>query len=159
MLPQNDKPADLAMERQPTSGPFRPLGPITHLTIHCAATPEGRDVKAVTVNQWDHARFGQTSYHIVVELDGTAVRGLPNTTLGAHVGGHNTGNIGVCYVGGCDVRMQPKDTRTAAQKATLRRIVADYRERYPSIVVQGHRDWPDVHKACPSFNALTEYQA
>jgi hypothetical protein len=44
--------------------------PIRFLTIHCAATPKGRDVKAATVEQWDIAKFGQKSYHHIVELDG-----------------------------------------------------------------------------------------
>jgi N-acetylmuramoyl-L-alanine amidase len=103
------------------------LGPITHLTIHCAATPEGRDVKAATVEDWDRAKFGQVSYHWIVELDGTKHRSLPDDALGCHVHLHNHGNIGVCYVGGVDVHGNPKDTRTAAQKASLREIVADYR--------------------------------
>jgi len=132
------------------------LGAIKYLTIHCAATPEGRDVKASTISEWDRAKFGQVSYHHVVELDGTDVKTLPDTVKGAHVGGANTGNIGVCYVGGVDKNMRPKDTRTLEQKATLRRIVADYRKRFPDIVVRGHRDWPKVTKACPSFNVATE---
>ncbi len=129
------------------------LGPITHLTIHCAATPAGRDVKATQISSWDEARFGQVSYHHVVELDGTEVRTLPDDALGAHVGGHNHGNIGVCYVGGMTADMHaPADTRTDAQKATLRAIVARYRAAVPGLTVLGHRDWPGVTKACPSFS-------
>jgi N-acetyl-anhydromuramyl-L-alanine amidase AmpD len=130
--------------------------PIKFLTIHCAATPEGRDVSAETIGQWDTAKFGQISYHQVVTIDGVAHRTLPDDRKGAHVGGHNTGNIGICYVGGVDAKGNPKDTRTDAQKATLRRLVAEYRAAYPGIVVRGHRDWPDVHKACPSFDVATQ---
>ncbi len=127
--------------------------PIRYLTIHCAATPEGRDVKAGTIDDWDRAKFGQVSYHGVIELDGTYVVGLPDTKKGAHVGGKNTGNIGICYVGGMDKQnKKPKDTRTDAQKATMRRIVIQYRAKYPGIVVRGHRDWSGVAKACPSFD-------
>lgn len=133
------------------------LGAIKYLTIHCAATPEGRDVKAATISEWDRAKFGQVSYHHVVELDGTDVKTLPDTVKGAHVGGANTGNVGVCYVGGVDKKNErAKDTRTDKQKETLRRIVADYRKRFPGIVVRGHRDWPNVKKACPSFDVATE---
>lgn len=127
--------------------------PIRHLTIHCAATPEGRDVKASTVDQWDIAKFGQVSYHWVIELDGTAVRGLRDGQKGAHVGGKNTGNIGICYVGGMDKQMKsPKDTRTPQQKETMARLVREYLAKYPGLVVRGHRDWPGVKKACPSFD-------
>lgn len=127
--------------------------PIRFLTIHCAATPEGRDVKAETIDDWDRAKFGQVSYHGVIELDGTYVVGLPDTKKGAHVGGKNTGNIGICYVGGMDKQNKnTKDTRTPAQVEMMARIVSHYRAKYPGIVVRGHRDWPGVAKACPSFD-------
>lgn len=130
---------------------------IKYLTIHCAATPEGRDVKAATVNSWDIAKFGQISYHFVVELDGSIKRGLRDDQVGAHVGGHNTGNIGICYVGGMDKDMKKaKDTRTASQRDALRTLVATYRARYPGIIVRGHRDWPGVKKDCPSFDVATK---
>lgn len=125
---------------------------VRYLTVHCAATPEGRDVKAATVNQWDQEKFGQTSYHWIVELDGTRVRSLKDTDKGAHVAKANTGNIGVCYVGGVDKDMKPKDTRTAKQKASLRTLIRTYQARYPGIIIRGHRDWPGVFKACPSFS-------
>lgn len=128
------------------------LGPVANLTIHCAATPEGRHVSAEEISKWDQARFGQTSYHWVVELDGSTHRTLRDNQKGAHVGGHNTGNIGICYVGGCDKAMQPKDTRTDAQKKSLLTLIRTYKERYPGIVIRGHRDWPGVNKACPSFD-------
>lgn len=131
------------------------LGPIRWLTIHCAATPEGRDVKAETVEQWDIARFGIKSYHWIIELDGKQHRSLEDDVKGAHVGGHNSGNIGICYVGGVDAAGNPKDTRTPAQNAALRDLVGHYKTLYPNIIVLGHRDWPDVHKACPSFPVRT----
>lgn len=143
--------------------------PIKFLTIHCAATPEGRDVKAAQINEWDKAKFGQTSYHWVVELDGSKHRGLNDNTRGAHVGKNNTGNIGVCYVGGVAKDAKTvKDTRTGAQKVALRELVADYRKKYPGLKVLGHRDWsldknkdgkitPDEWmKGCPSFDVATQ---
>ncbi|CAB4120932.1 lysozyme [uncultured Caudovirales phage] len=133
------------------------LGPIKFLTVHCAATPEGREVSAEQISSWDKARFGQTSYHWVVELDGTAIRTLEDDEKGAHTGGHNTGNIGVCYVGGvCKDNKTPKDTRTEAQKVALRKIVADYQAKRPKMIVRGHRDWPGVAKACPSFDVAKD---
>lgn len=132
-----------------------PLGPIRFLTIHCAATPEGRDVPPGEIARWDIQKFGQESYHWIVTLDGKAHRRLADTVKGAHVGGANTGNIGVCYVGGVDKRGAPKDTRTDLQRAALAQLVHDYRERFPAIVVRGHRDWPGVAKACPSFDVAS----
>lgn len=133
--------------------------PIKYLTIHCAATPEGRDVKAKEIEKWDIAKFGQKSYHLIVELDGTIVRSLPDTKIGAHVGGKNTGNIGICYIGGMDKDMKrAKDTRTPEQKRSLKTLIATYKERYPGITIRGHRDWPGVKKDCPSFDVQKEYK-
>lgn len=127
--------------------------PIKYLTIHCAATPEGRDVSPETIEVWDKAKFGQKSYHWIVTLDGAMHRRMGDDIRGAHTGGANTGNIGVCYVGGMDKAMKrAKDTRTAAQKSALLTLVRTYRARYPGIVVRGHRDWPGVRKDCPSFD-------
>jgi len=128
------------------------LGPVKFLTIHCAATPEGRNVTAEQITEWDKAKFGQTSYHWVIELNGAMRRTLKDTEKGAHVGKANTGNIGICYIGGVDKTGNPKDTRTDAQKKSLLTLVRTYKERYPSIVIRGHRDWPNVKKACPSFD-------
>ena len=123
-----------------------------YLTIHCAATPEGRANTAADVSRWDVERFGQVSYHWVIELDGNKVRTLPDSQRGAHVARANTGNIGVCYIGGCDKAMKPKDTHTPAQREALRTLVRTYQERYPGIIVRGHNEWPGVKKACPSFD-------
>ena len=128
------------------------LGPVKFLTIHCAATPEGRHVTADQITAWDKVKFGQTSYHWVVELDGKRVRTLRDDQKGAHVGGANSGNIGICYIGGVDKAMNAKDTRTDAQKASLLTLIRTYKARYPGITIRGHRDWPGVKKACPSFD-------
>jgi len=128
------------------------LGTVKFLTIHCAATPEGRNVKAEQITAWDKAKFGQTSYHWVIELNGAMRRTLEDTEKGAHVGKANTGNIGICYIGGVDKMGNPKDTRTDTQNKSLLTLVRTYKERYPSIVIRGHRDWPNVKKACPSFD-------
>lgn len=135
-----------------------PRSKIKYLTIHCTATPEGRPNKAEEVIAWDVERFRQPSYHIVVCMDGSSVRCLDDCQRGAHTGGHNTGNIGISYVGGTDTLNKggkPKDTRTPAQKMELRRLVAEYKKTYPGIIVRGHRDWPGVAKACPSFDVAT----
>ena len=131
------------------------LGPVKFLTIHCAATPEGRHVTEAQICEWDRVKFGQVSYHWVIELDGLMVRTLRDDQKGAHVGGANTGNIGICYVGGVDKKLNPKDTRTDAQKKSLLTLIKTYKGRYPGIIIRGHRDWPDVNKACPSFDVAS----
>jgi hypothetical protein len=55
------------------------LGPVKFLTVHCAATPEGRHVTHEQITQWDKAKFGQTNYHWVVETNAATTIQLRST--------------------------------------------------------------------------------
>ena len=134
----------------------KPLGSIQFLTIHCSASPIGRGDSAATVMSWDQARFGQPSYHWIVEENGNKVRCINDEFKGAHVRLNNSHNIGVCYIGGVDANMKPKDTRTIEQTKSLRELVATYNAKVPNLIIRGHRDWPGVSKACPSFDVATK---
>lgn len=124
---------------------------IDQIIIHCSATPEGRNVTVADIDRWHRARgFQGIGYHYVVYLDGTVAAGRDEHRAGAHCRGHNSRSIGVCYIGGCDAEMRPKDTRTPAQRSALRRLVSELRQRYPGATVHGHREF--AAKACPSFD-------
>lgn len=124
---------------------------IDQIIIHCSATPEGRNVTVADIDRWHRARgFRGIGYHYVVYLDGTIAAGRDEQLAGAHCRGHNQRSIGVCYVGGCDAAMRPKDTRTPAQRTALRRLVSELQQRYPGATVHGHREF--AAKACPSFD-------
>ena len=130
---------------------------IDKIIIHCADTPEGRDVRAEEIRRWHKARgWSDIGYHYVVDLDGTIEAGRDVEIAGAHTAGHNATSIGVCYVGGADKNMRPKDTRTEAQKASLLLLVRFLKSKYPDAQVYGHRDFSN--KACPSFDARKEYE-
>lgn len=131
---------------------------ITHLVVHCSATPEGRDIDIETIRGWHKGQgWRDVGYHYVIKLDGTVQKGRADSDVGSHVAGHNSTTIGICYVGGCDKAMKPKDTRTVAQKAALKKLLIDLKLKYPKAKIQGHRDFPKVAKACPSFDAKAEY--
>ena len=130
---------------------------ITKIIVHCADTPEGRDDKAADIRRWHKARgFNDIGYHYVVDLDGTIEPGRDVTIAGAHTTGHNADSIGVCYIGGADTDMKPKDTRTEEQKAALRLLLKYLVQKYPGATIYGHRNF--AQKACPSFDAKTEYK-
>lgn len=127
------------------------MRPINELIWHCTATPEGREASVADITAWHKARgFATIGYHKVVHLDGTVSDGRPESVVGAHVAGHNTGTIGYVYVGGCDATMKPKDTRTAAQKATMMRLTKEAIAKYKLKKVTGHNQY--AAKACPSFD-------
>ena len=130
---------------------------ITEIIIHCADTPEGRDDRAADIKRWHKQRgFNDIGYHYVIDLDGTIEAGRDPEKAGAHAQGHNANSIGICYVGGADEQMKPKDTRTDAQKASLLLLLKYLRQRYPKAEIIGHRDVSA--KSCPSFDAKTEYK-
>jgi N-acetyl-anhydromuramyl-L-alanine amidase AmpD len=56
-----------------------------------------------------------------------------------------------------DIRGQPADTRTAEQKAAMRRLLEDLHRRYPRAMIVGHHDL-NPGKDCPSYkNVAQEY--
>ena len=64
--------------------------------------------------------------------------------------GYNAVSRHIVYVGGCDKKMKPKDTRTQAQRDALKAYVLDFHHRHPKVRIVGHCDL--AAKACPSFN-------
>ena len=131
---------------------------INEIIVHCTATAEGKDFKAADIDRWHKAKgWDGIGYHHVVDLDGTIEPGRPESKVGAHCLKHNTNSIGVVYVGGvASDGKTPKDTRTPQQKAALVKLLTELKHRYPNASIHGHRDF--AAKACPSFDATTEYK-
>ena len=131
---------------------------ITEIIVHCTATPEGREVSISEIRQWHKQRgFSDVGYHYVVHLHGDVENGRDVDIVGAHCTGHNAHSIGVCYVGGvAKDGNTPKDTRTLQQKAALLKLLTELRKTYPGVKIYGHRDF--ARKACPSFDATSEYR-
>lgn len=129
---------------------------ISELIWHCTATPEGREVTRGEIDRWHKDRgWSGIGYHKVVHLDGSVSNGRPESEVGAHVAGHNTGTIGYVYVGGITKHGKSKDTRTPEQKATMLRLTKEAIAKYGLKLVSGHRDY--AAKDCPCFDARKEY--
>ena len=129
---------------------------ITRIIVHCTATKAGREVSVKEIDSWHRARgFRSIGYHYVVNLEGAVFPGRPEAEIGAHCLGQNSVSIGVVYVGGLDESGSPADTRTDAQKLSLRRLIEDLKSRYPGATVHSHYEF--APKACPCFDAGAEY--
>ena len=132
---------------------------ITLIIIHCSAVRPDQTSSAAQIDTW-HRQQGWKlgiGYHYVIRRDGTIEPGRPEWLTGAHCKNHNAHSIGVCYEGGCDIRGQPADTRTAEQKSSLRRLLDELHRRYPRALIVGHHDL-NPQKACPCIeNVAREY--
>lgn len=129
---------------------------IKEIIVHCSATPEDRNYTVEEIDRWHKNRgWSGIGYHYVIYLDGSIHKGRDIEKVGAHCTNHNKNSIGICYIGGCDKDMDPKDTRTQEQKDALIEILTRLKKRYPDAKIYGHRDF--ANKACPSFDATTEY--
>jgi N-acetylmuramoyl-L-alanine amidase len=132
---------------------------IKYIIIHCSATKAGQDFCAKDIKKWHLQRgFSDIGYHKIIDLNGTVEPGRSEEIPGAHCKGHNANSIGICYIGGLDENGKPADTRTEAQKKSLLKLIKSYKLRFPNAKVVGHRDMPNVHKACPCFDAKKEYE-
>ncbi len=123
---------------------------INHIIIHCAATPNGKDIRAkdidamhgqpvykngALVRKHQFQRDTQAArnfnpdlkyigYHAVITIDGHWETGRALEEVGAHVAGNNTKSIGICMIG--------TDKFTAAQWETLRTAIINL-----SSIIQG----------------------
>ena len=144
---------------------------ITEIIIHCSATPEGRDYTVDDIRRWHKQRgYSDVGYHYIVYRNGILAQGRDVNIIGAHASGHNAHSVGICYIGGMSAdNSRPEDTRTLRQKARLLSLLVDLRKLYPNAQIVGHRDLSEDKngdgiiepsewmKACPSFDAKSEY--
>lgn len=130
---------------------------ITLIVVHCSANRAGSALRLADIDRY-HRSLGWKGcgYHYVIPTDGTLEEGRPEAEAGAHCRHHNRHSIGICYIGGLSADGTPADTRTEAQRATLRRLLASLHRRFPQALIVGHRDL-DPLKACPCFDAAKEY--
>lgn len=130
---------------------------INKIIIHCTATTPTQDIGVAEIRKFhvEHNHWRDIGYHYVVRRDGKVERGRYISQPGSHCRGYNSHSIGIAYVGGLDEHRHPADTRTPAQKAALKKLIWKL-VAMTGAYVFGHRDF--ANKACPSFDARTEYQ-
>ena len=129
---------------------------ITHIVVHCTATPQTTTVASIQRYWRDNLKWKSPGYHFLIEANGTVNNLQPITLPSNGVAGHNANSIHVSYIGGVNGQ-KAVDNRTEAQKTALLRILTDLKKQFPNAIIQGHRDFPRVAKACPSFDAKKEY--
>lgn len=131
---------------------------IKFIAVHCTATSQTTTISSIQ-NYWrNNLGWKMPGYHFIILPNGDIVQLLPIEQVSNGVKDYNSGAINVAYLGGIDAKGAPMDNRTPKQKESLLKLLKELKKKFPIAVIQGHRDFPNVAKACPSFNAKNEYK-
>lgn len=134
---------------------------VDEVVVHCSATRpdwmEGASLaeKRAEIRRWHIGApnlWSDIGYHWLIDRDGKVIAGRKETDIGAHVGGHNTGKLGVCLIGGHGSNADDlfPEHFTDAQDASLRQLLLGIGMRTRIRRVSGHNEYDN--KACPGFN-------
>jgi hypothetical protein len=147
---------------------YGPLGDVDAVTIHHSAGPRAPSkAKAQALHKAyqrlhiqefgtaNHSR-GDIGYHFAMDDLGRMYRLRPHANKGTHVGGWNTGNVGIMLHGN-----YVHDELTDAQNESLKWLFrggfyALFGEPEAGIhIVRGHQEWPGHNtNACPGTNLM-----
>lgn len=130
--------------------------PLRYITVHAAATKPSMDIGVNEIRQWHLEKgWNDVGYHYIIRRDGSIEKGRQDHIVGAHVGKNNTGNLGICLVGGVsehDVN-KPEDNFTSEQYTALSKLLARLIKENPNAKLMGHNDFPGYKsRGCPCFN-------
>jgi hypothetical protein len=155
------KPEDTGYTPSSGAGYFGPLGDISAVTIHHSAGPRAvNKAKAIELHkayQKQHISqgFRDIGYHWSMDDKGRFYQLRSVEFKGAHVGGWNTGNVGIMIHGNYEI-----NELTPAQKDSLKwlfnggfYVLTGERERDIALV-RGHYEWPNNATACPGKNVM-----
>ena len=130
---------------------------VKYLVLHCTAGQPNQTTKSILDYWKNNLKWKSVGYHYLINADGSVEQLAQESQVTNGVAGFNSVSIHISYKGGIDSQGKPKDTRTEAQKQSILKILKELRVKFPKAKIQGHRDFPNVKKACPSFDAKKEY--
>ena len=120
---------------------------IKFLVVHCSDTPNENNVDASFIHQM-HLNNGWDGigYHKVILRSGVIENGRPEFWIGAHVKGLNNLSLGVCLIGSTKF--------TNKQFISLKKVLLNWKKKYPKAKILGHRDSTETTKTCPNFDVV-----
>ena len=126
---------------------------VDFLVVHTTDTPKTATVESI-LNYWRNANgWENPGYHFIIKPDGEIINIFPITLVSNGVYGYNQNSIHISYIGG----QNGMDDRTCDQKIALIKKLVELKRLFPEAKILGHRDFPNVKKTCPNFNAIAEY--
>jgi len=129
---------------------------VKYIVVHCTATQPEATIESIQ-RYWREVKGWKDvpGYHYLIKPDGEIVKLLDENKNSYGVYAHNSECISISYIGGIDRAGKAKDTRTKLQRRAMFNKIMELLERYPKAKAVGHRDFPGVAKACPSFDVKT----
>lgn len=128
---------------------------IHHIVVHCTATQPDTKIESIKRYWKEVMHWNNPGYHYLIDRLGNVHALQPEDKIANGVAGHNLNAIHISYIGGVDASNKPTDNRTAAQKEAMFYKLVELSERYRNAIILGHKDFPGVAKACPSFDVRT----
>ena len=131
---------------------------IKFIVVHCTATPQDTKIQSI-IDYWSKVLgWKNNGYHFIIDKNGNTTKITPIDKIANGVKNHNANSIHIAYIGGIDSKGKSIDNRTIAQKKSLLFCLRDLTRKFPKAEILGHRDFPEVKKDCPCFNAAKEYE-
>lgn len=126
----------------------QPLNEVLRLlVVHHSALPPSDGPREIQRLHQQQRGFADVGYHYLIDAGGAIFEGRPIGVRGAHVGGYNTGAVGVCLLGNFE-RIEP----TQAQNASLSALATALHHAFDITHLAGHRDLPAQNTLCPGAN-------
>ncbi len=124
---------------------------IKNIVLHCTATPLNTKVASILA-YWKAPKpngmgWKDPGYHFLIDATGKIHNLHPIEKPSNGVAGHNFNSIHISYIGGLK-----GDDRTPEQIKAQIDLITELRKKFPKAQILGHRDFPNVHKNCPSFD-------
>lgn len=131
---------------------------IKYIVVHCTATPQ--DTKVQSILDYWHKVLGwkNNGYHFLIDKNGNTSKLTPLDKIANGVKGYNQNSVHIAYIGGVDSKGKAVDNRTLKQKESLLYHLRNLQRQFPKAAILGHRDFPEVIKDCPCFDAKKEYE-
>jgi N-acetylmuramoyl-L-alanine amidase len=136
---------------------------IKYIAIHCTGTQGDVTIPQLEYQFFIVNKWKRVGYHYLVLTNGKILvlkrlnsnEHIDSNEIVNGVAGYNSITVSIAYAGGIDRRGRAKNTLTEAQKLSLKFLIDWVQINAPEAKVMGHRDFPNVSKACPSFDVKT----
>ena len=124
---------------------------IKKLVVHCSDSDDSLDIGVKQIRSWHTMLppkgngWSDVGYHYIIRRDGEIERGRQDATKGAHVKGHNSDSLGICWVG----RKQISTDQLQNLYSLLQGLMKKYGLQVTDIY--GHTEL-DSKKTCPNLD-------